>query len=103
MYNIMISGKEWMADFKVVYENKDVLEYWAKKVVGATFKHVAMVKLGSPIYYYKDADGSEFYAFRKVPGAGEEGWKIMVIDGKLWFLESNCVLEIILPRQYYLL
>ena len=51
----------------------------AKKVVGATFKHVAMVKLGSPIYYYKDGDGSEFYAFRKVPGAGEEGWKIMVI------------------------
>ena len=75
----MISGEEWMPEFKVVYANKDELEYYAKKVVGATFKHVAMVKLGSPIYFYRETGGAQFYAFRKVPGAGEEGWKIMVI------------------------
>ena len=82
MYNTMISGKEWMPYFKVVYENKDVLEDWAKKVVGATFKHVAMVKLGSPIYYHKGADGEEFYAFRlpyEINPSGIGGWKIMVI------------------------
>ena len=74
----MILGKEWMPSFKVVYANKDELEDYAKTAVGATFKHVAMVKLGSPIYFYRETGGAQFYAFRKVPGAGEEGWKIMV-------------------------
>ena len=75
----MVLGKEWMPSFKVVYENKDELEDYAKTAVGATFKHVAMVKLGSPIYFYRETGGAQFYAFRKVPGAGEEGWKVMVI------------------------
>ena len=57
--------------------NNEALEHYAKKAMGSTFKHVAMVKGGSPLYYVKKGS-SKFYAFKGVAGLGEQVWKISV-------------------------